>query len=259
MEDISTQAFVLRTRAYGESDVIAVFLTLDYGKISGIAKGARRSKKRFAGGVLEIFQHVDVRFARRPHSSLTFLHECRLLTSHHAIAADVTAFAWASYLCELTDAMTREHDKCPELFHLFERCLTSIGSTSPEPFAHHYLLGLLDQCGWGPDFTACGLCGAEINEHTRPILDVRGSGIMCARHEADQRGMDPDDPAFAPTRRVINPELLAYVTATRDQPVTEAGHEVIADASLLFDRLVSLHVDKPLKSRRFLIDLMRAG
>ena len=37
----------MRSRAYGESDKIVAFLSRDFGKISGIAKGALRSKRRF--------------------------------------------------------------------------------------------------------------------------------------------------------------------------------------------------------------------
>ena len=49
-----TEAIVLRCLDYGESDRIVTFYTRDYGKLRGIAKGARRSRKRFANA-LELF------------------------------------------------------------------------------------------------------------------------------------------------------------------------------------------------------------
>jgi len=42
-----TPAIVLRSRPFGESDKIVSFLTESYGKLTGIAKGAKRSRKRF--------------------------------------------------------------------------------------------------------------------------------------------------------------------------------------------------------------------
>jgi DNA repair protein RecO (recombination protein O) len=45
----STPAIVLRTREYGESDKIVTFLSRTAGKFSGIAKGAKRSQRRFPG------------------------------------------------------------------------------------------------------------------------------------------------------------------------------------------------------------------
>ena len=253
VEDLNTEAYVLRTRAYGESDVIAVLLTRDIGKLSAIAKGAKRSKRRFAGGVLEIFQHIGVRLARRPHSSLAFLHEARLIESRHRLAADVTAFAWASYLCELTNAMTHDYDPCADLFDFLGGCLETMQETAdPEGLAHHFVLGLLDRAGWGPNFRVCGVCGQPVREASKPILDARGSGVVCARHEAERRGIDPASPDYRPSRRVIGPELLEYLQRARRQPVIGAGEAVRADATLLLDRLVSLHVRKPLQSRRFL-------
>ncbi len=257
VEDLSTEAYVLRTRAYGESDVIAVLLTRDFGKLSAIAKGAKRSKRRFAGGVLEIFQHIGVRLARRPHSSLAFLHEALLIESHHRLAGDVTTFAWASYLCELTNAMTHDYDPCSDLFEFLGRCLGTMagGETAAEGLAHHFVLGLLERAGWGPDFSVCGICDEPVDEASRPILDMRGSGVVCARHEAERRGLDPTSADYRPSRRIISAELLDYVRRARSQPVTDAGDALCGDATLLLDRLVSLHVRKPLQSRRFLAQI----
>ena len=50
----TTQAIVIRSLNYGESDKILTFFTRDFGKLKGIAKGERRSKKRFQN-VLGIF------------------------------------------------------------------------------------------------------------------------------------------------------------------------------------------------------------
>ena len=53
----TTHAIVLRARPYGESDKIVSFLTEDFGKLSGIAKGALRSRRRFVNS-LEPFSLV---------------------------------------------------------------------------------------------------------------------------------------------------------------------------------------------------------
>lgn len=256
LEDISTEGLVLRTRVFGESDLIVVLLSRDYGKVGAIAKGARRSKRRFPGGVLAVFQHVRIRFARRPHSSLAFLHDCQLVRSHHELARDVFRFAWGSYLCELADVMIPERDPCPDVFDLLAETLEAMSSQeAPEPIAHHFVLGLLDRAGWGPDFSVCGICAEPIGSYSRPILDQRGSGVICATHEAEQQGLDPNDPSFRPSRRVIYPELLAYLGAVREARSVQVDASVIEAATALLDRLVGLHVAKPLKSRQFLASI----
>ena len=259
VEDLSTDAFVLRTRAYGESDVIAVMLTRDHGKVAGIARGARRSRKRFAGPALEPFQELSLRFARRPYAELAFFHECRILVSHHRIADELMCFAWASYVSELTERMTPERDPCPDLYELFRRTVEKLAlGIDAEPTAHHFILGLLDRAGWGPDFSRCGTCGADIDGGRQPILDPRGSGVICARHEAESSGQDPSDPSYRPSRRVLTQALLDYVRAAREDVPKIDALAVQTDATKLLDRLVDLHLARPLKSRRFLAEI-RAG
>jgi len=259
MEDLHTRAFVLRTRAYAESDVIATLLTSDHGKLTAIARGARRSKKRFAGPALEPFQELAVRFARRPHSDLGFLHECRVARSHHGIVSDLRAYAWGSYLAELTEAAAPAHDPCPDLYQLFRDAVAELASgRSVDRRAHAYVIGLLDWAGWGPSFDVCCRCRQPLDATVRPIVDPRGSGLACARHEAEESGYDSQDPGYRPSRRVVEPALLDYLRALRSEAVDVADHPTVAiaettgAATALLHRLVDLHIQRPLRSREFL-------
>src|SRR3954452_2792714 len=47
----TSDALILRTYKLGEADRIVVFLTRDRGKKRGVAKGARRARARFTGGL----------------------------------------------------------------------------------------------------------------------------------------------------------------------------------------------------------------
>ena len=47
----TSEALVLRTYKLGEADRIVVFLTRDRGKKRGVAKGARRPRSKFTGGL----------------------------------------------------------------------------------------------------------------------------------------------------------------------------------------------------------------
>jgi len=73
--ETTTPAIVVRARVFGESDKIVTFLTRDLGKVAGIAKGAKNSKRRFVN-VLEPFTHVNVRLRQRPSSDLAFINAC---------------------------------------------------------------------------------------------------------------------------------------------------------------------------------------
>src|SRR5271156_2183074 len=68
----SSAAIVLRARDYSESDRIVTVLTREFGKLGGIAKGAKASRRRFERK-LEPFSHVMLYFRRRPHGQLVFI------------------------------------------------------------------------------------------------------------------------------------------------------------------------------------------
>src|SRR5512143_74416 len=102
--EFSTPALVLRTRPFGESDRIATFITEQHGKVTGIAKGAKNSRRRFAG-TLEPFVQVRAIFQLRPGTDLVFLARCELLQALRSFTRDLDRFGAGSYVLELTDRM----------------------------------------------------------------------------------------------------------------------------------------------------------
>src|SRR5512139_777880 len=92
-----TEAIVLRLLDYGESDRIVTFCTADFGKIRGIAKGARRSRKRFANA-LEPFSFSRIRFSRRRPENLALIEDCDGLCHFPSIRNDLEKTLAASYM-----------------------------------------------------------------------------------------------------------------------------------------------------------------
>src|ERR1700751_594154 len=104
----STPAIVIRARDYSESDRIVTLLTRDFGKLSGIAKGAKASRKRFERK-LEPFSHVTLYFRRRPHGQLVFITRAeRGENPPPELEDDLGKIALGSYMIELADALTTE-------------------------------------------------------------------------------------------------------------------------------------------------------
>ena len=50
---ITTPAIVLRTVDYGEADRVVTLFTREHGKLSALARGARKSVKRFGAASLK--------------------------------------------------------------------------------------------------------------------------------------------------------------------------------------------------------------
>ena len=141
---------MLRSWAYGESDKIVSFLTRDFGKIRGIAKGAKRSRKRFLN-VLEPFTLVQLRFHERPNSPLAFIHACDWVYVFRAISRTLAKIVHASYLVEITDELTRDGDDSRSLFdHLRDGLRFLEENTPSSEFLTAFELTLLRLAGYQP-------------------------------------------------------------------------------------------------------------
>ena len=112
---LATPAVVLRSWPFGESDKIVSLFTETHGKVRGIAKGAKRSRKRFANS-LEPFSVVNLRFQDRPHGGLVFLLSADLLFSFKKLDSSLEKITLASYLVEIIDGLIEERDENPLLF-----------------------------------------------------------------------------------------------------------------------------------------------
>ena len=74
------KAVVLKVSDLGESDKIVTFYSREYGKVAGVAKGAKKSKKRFSNK-LEIFSLLDILYAGRNQAGLfTIVGLCKIST-----------------------------------------------------------------------------------------------------------------------------------------------------------------------------------
>lgn len=176
-----TRAIVLRSRSFGESDKIVSFLTESYGKVTGIAKGAKRSRKRFVN-TLEPFALVNLRFQDRPHSSLAFIYACDLIHPFKDLTTNLEKIAHACYVMEITDALTREREENQALFEHLKEGLKFIeekgGSLS---FLTVFAMKLLKVSGYEPMLKHCRRC--KKNWRAEPPNAWRFSpddgGILC--------------------------------------------------------------------------------
>src|SRR5512136_629137 len=122
-----TKAIVLRSLDYGESDRILTFLTDEFGKLKGIAKGARRSKRRFANA-LEPFSLSNLLFSRRGRGGLALIEGSDVINHFAGIRTDLDRTLVAAYVAELADHFSMEGKKNLPLFDLLTDYLGFIES-----------------------------------------------------------------------------------------------------------------------------------
>jgi DNA repair protein RecO (recombination protein O) len=176
-----TRAFVLRTLDYGESDRIITFYTDDLGKLKGIAKGARRSRKRFPNA-FEPFSLATIMFSRRGRSSLAFIEAADAIEHYPEIRADLEKTLIASYLIELVDQFTIEGKKGPDLFSLMKDFLDLLTrGRIPGAVERFFEIRLLKCAGYDPVLDRCLNCGIPVDELSSLAFSFTEGGIRCSR------------------------------------------------------------------------------
>ena len=174
-----TQAFVLRFLNYGESDRIITFFTREFGKLSGIAKGARRSRKRFSNAI-EPFSHSILLFSRRGEGGLAIIENCDVINHYPGIRSDLEKTMTASYMIDLVDQFTAEGKKSAGIFQLLFSFLGLLETgNSVEETARFFELRLLRLSGYEPVLERCVICNTPLNEISTAFFDTTKGGIKC--------------------------------------------------------------------------------
>ncbi len=92
MHTCGCETIVIGVTDYLESDKLLTLFTREHGKLRGIARGARRSSRRF-GGTLELFARLNVQLVL--HEGLSTLREADVVTVYRGIRADLFKICWA--------------------------------------------------------------------------------------------------------------------------------------------------------------------
>ncbi|MBK6916822.1 MAG: DNA repair protein RecO [Deltaproteobacteria bacterium] len=182
------RAVLLRALPLGEADLVVVLLTERHGKVRAAARSARRSRRRFAGGLSTgALGRVEL---HRGRAALWRLDGFVPELDHAALGRDLDRFAFVSYLCELTDALLDEQHAEPEIFEVLAATLTRLvpsvlqgpATGAPDPIElRRYELALLLQLGHAPSFDACCVCGDPVAGAAIPFDAARG-GALCELH-----------------------------------------------------------------------------
>jgi DNA repair protein RecO (recombination protein O) len=173
------QAIILSTRVFGESDKILRFFTLNSGKLTGIAKGAKKSQKRFMN-TLELFNVVNVEYFEKFSASMVRIDNADLVEANMDLGSSYKRMCIASFFAEFVDRLTKEKESNHGLFRSLQNSLSRVKSVE---FTHsdilYYQLQMLDHLGFMPNFTTCVQCGKDLHEHEKTSFSNERGGTLC--------------------------------------------------------------------------------
>ena len=238
MQTADCEAIVLGVMDYRESDRIVTLFTREAGKLRCLARGARKSLRRF-GGTLELFGRLRVLLTVR--EGLSPLREATAVDLFPGIRGDLERIALAGYAAELVDRLQPEGAVNPRLYRLLAAFLEHLNRSPAELADRRFFeVNLLKILGSRPELDRCGSCGSALGEGAEAFLGVAGA-LRCAACGRGGEVVAP--PARAQLRLCLATGCFGTV---RFAPAEQA------QAGALLDAAIAAHLERPLKSLAFL-------
>lgn len=172
-----SEAIVLRTYPLREADLLVTLFTRAEGKIRGVARSAKKSKRRF-GGALEPLTYVRAFYDVRERQDLVRLDACEVLQSPLASEVSYPRAVALGHIAELLDEFLPDHESNDAIFRLTLSVLHAL--TGPEIWLpiSYFELWLTRLVGFLPELTECIVCGRNLNG-SRAFFHALADGLMC--------------------------------------------------------------------------------
>jgi DNA repair protein RecO (recombination protein O) len=244
------EAIVLRQYPLSDSDRIVVFATREFGKIRAAAKGARKPQSRMAG-CLEPLSHIRVEFYAREGSDLAQVRRTELIHSYLGHNPDLKRVAAFSYFAEIANELVQDYQSNFAMFRLLLAVLDA-GSKHGINLALvlYFEFWCLKLSGFFPNYAYCSSCGKCVKNHGFYVWLDAGQARCgdCALGRGIKIGA------------LASAALSQMATLPPDQfMVSPFDEEASREIERLAQRLLSLHLDRPLKSYRILNESLDAS
>ncbi len=180
MPAIRTLALVLRTIEVFETSSVATLFTRDLGKVSVLAKGARRLKSPLQGG-LDLLGVSDIVLLTKAGESLELLAEAAPVERFPSLRRDLAALYAGYYIAELLSDLTDLHDPHPKLFDAARITLRHLGDAELRSGRIlRFELACLRELGVMPSLVQCAQCGRDVVPQGGKVsFGLSSGGVLC--------------------------------------------------------------------------------
>ena len=221
---VVTTALVVRSVAYGESDLVVTLLTEAEGKVSAIVRGARKGSRRVAGA-LEPMHSISVTYEDKGTELVTLkeAHVVRartgIMTRLESMDAAGTALRWARHMFP---PKTEE----PAAFETLNAALDALDEGGdPHEVLAVAGLRLLSDVGWGLELEQCIVCGAKCPEDASALLDPARGGIICRKCGGARVLLRAPVRRAAITKKDVKPHAKALIELVEAAMAAHTGFE----------------------------------
>ena len=239
MKSLTDEAIVVGVMDYRETDRIVHLYTSEHGRISGLARGARKSVKRF-GGIFELFARISVNFL--PADNLVVIRSADAVTIYPGIRTALERIAYAGYAAELVSALTPEKYPNKRIFRLLCAYFEKLDNSPAAPSDRHFFeINLLNILGYRPPLDSCARCGGTFTAEGGCWSPGQGHGIYCRQCSANGSSLGGSSICL----------LLESMKTGRFGTVC-FNPEEIAEVDKFLEAFIAANISRPLKSLAFL-------
>lgn len=232
--------FVLKSLNFGESDRIVTILSREAGKLSLIAKGARKLESRF-GAALELLNLSEFIYYDR--EGLKTLSQADIIEPYRKLKGDYERLSCALHCARWMNRLLEDDHKEEQVFMLFGQLLDALTHTH-DTNVHYELafkLKLLAELGLAPTLDRCTVCGKTSK---RSWFSSEKGGVLCRRCSDSTHHKRPIDPG---TLRGLSMMLrLPFEKLKR----LKLSAEMATLAERLIDEFTAHHLRPPASARR---------
>ncbi len=180
-------ALVLRVIDFSETSAIVTLFTREFGKISGMAKGARRPKGPFEHA-LDLLAQCRIVFLRKSSGALDLLTEAKLERRFRPRSHDLASLYAGYYVAELLLELTHDYDPHRELYDAAVQTLAELASGGAvASVVLRFELTALRESGHLPSFAECAECGDAIPRKGRLSFGLLAGGVLCEKCRVGKR------------------------------------------------------------------------
>ncbi len=174
---IRVEGIVLRAVDYGEGNRILSVLTRQAGKLSMMARGAKKVKSRFSA-ISQPFTYGDFVVFRSSSQSMGTINSGELIRSHQRLREELILSAHAAYLAEMTNRLVEDGERIDGLFEQLLAAFQALEDGKDAAIITNiYEMNMLAVAGFMPKLDACVLCGGGSAELI--AWSVEHGGAVC--------------------------------------------------------------------------------
>ena len=213
-------AIVLRTVEFSETSYVVSLFTREFGKVEGLAKGARRPKGPFESA-LDLLSVCRVVFIRKSADVLDLLTEAKLQRRFRLRGRDLAGLYAGYYIVELLRDLTEVYDPHPGLFDVADHILQRL--TTGEDVAAgvmRFELVALRELGHLPSTSNCVECGRQVEQTPRVAFGRTAGGVLCKQCRPGKRNViSITREALLAMEQLADPDVDRWQSALLPRPL----------------------------------------